>query len=157
MRGDDTNAAVRIGNRTFEDREEMCSTLLVFDEREQLLELVENQHELRPVIGKDPLQRANQAALALLELLDQARRWLVRHPEQRRLELLQGIGARNHLHDPPQLGTVERAAAERRDESRADDRGLAASAGSHDGQEPRLRKPLDEVLDQRFSTEEIGG
>ena len=92
----------------------MRSTLLVLDEREHLLELVEDQHELGAVGGQDPLERAQQPPLAILELFDQARRRLVGQPKQRRLELLKWIGARKHFHDLPGLraGQVLHAAAQ---------------------------------------------
>ena len=63
---------MRIGDGTLEDGEEVLPALLALDEGEQLLELVEDEHELGVVVGKDPLQRAQESALAVLELLDQA-------------------------------------------------------------------------------------
>src|SRR5207244_4392445 len=80
------------------------------DQCEDLLELVENEHELRVVARQDPLQRAQEPPLAVLELLEQTGRRSVGHPEQRRLELLERLGAGEHLDAPPGLRAGQRSA-----------------------------------------------
>ena len=85
--------------------------VLVLDEREHLLELVDDEHELRLVVREEALDRPQQAALVLLELLEQPGRRAVRGAQERRLELLERVGAREHLHDVPALGAGKRALA----------------------------------------------
>ena len=63
---------MRVGDRPLEQGEELRAARLVLDQREDLLELVDHQHQLGLVVGEEQLDRAQQAALVLLELLEQA-------------------------------------------------------------------------------------
>ena len=147
---------MRIADCSLEDREEVRSTLLVLDEREHLLELVEDQHELGAVAGQYPLERAQQSPVAVLELLDQAGGRLVGNPKQRRLELLERIGTGEHLHCLPVLRARQCSPPQRRDEAGANHRRLAATAGADDGEEARLGESCHEVLRQLLAPEEVG-
>ena len=157
QRGHDAQPAMGIGDRSLEHREEVRSPLVVFDQCEDLLELVENEHELRVVARQDPLQRAQEPPLAVLELLEQTGRRSVGHPEQRRLELLERIGAGEHLDDPPGLRAGQRSAPKRRHEPGPDHRRLAAPARADDGEKAGLAEAVDQVLGQRLASEEVGG
>ncbi len=90
---------MRIHDRTLEQREELRAAGLVLDEGEHLLELVDDEHELGPVVDEELLDGAQQAELVLLELLEQAGRCFVGDAEQRCLELLQRVCAGEHLDD----------------------------------------------------------
>ena len=105
---------------------------------------------------QDPFGCAQQAALSVLELFDQARRRVVGDSEQRRLELLERIGAGEHLHDLPGLGARQGAPAERGHEAGADRRRFAAPARADNGEEAGLRQPVDELRCQHLPSEEIG-
>ena len=77
-----------------------------------------------------------------------------RHSAQRRLELLERIGAREHLDDgqPRSPATLPRA---ERHQAGADHRRLAAAARADDGEEAD-RAAARQALDQRLAPEEVG-
>ena len=144
-----------IGHRTLEDGEEVLLSLLALDQGEQFLELVEDEHELGIVVRKDPLQRAQEAALAILELLDQTGRRLIGHSGEGRLELLERIGTREHLDDRPTLGARQRSPAQCRHEAGPHHGRLAAAARADNGEEAGLAQPFDDALGQRLAPEEV--
>jgi len=154
---DDAQPCVRVVDRPLEQREELRASRLLLDEREHLLELVDDEHELGLVVREETLDRAQQSAFVLLELLEQTTGDLVADTQERRLELLERIGAGEHLGDVPALGARERAGSQPRHEPRPHDGRLAAAARADDGEEARLRQALDEVLGQRLPAEEVLG
>ena len=87
--------------------------VLVLDQREDLLQLVEDDQQLGVRVGQDPSDRADKPELVLLEVLEQGGRRLDGHAEQRRLELTQRVGSREQVDHVPALGARDRAPAER--------------------------------------------
>ena len=146
---------MRVADRPLEQGEELRAARLVLDEREHLLELVDDEHEFRLVVHEEALDRAQQAALVLLELLEQPGRRTIRRAQQRCLELLERVRPGEHLHHVPALGAGKSALPEPRDEPRAHDRRLAAAARPHDRKEARLAETLDEMLGQHLPAEEV--
>ena len=118
---------------------------------EQLLELVYDQQQVRLWVGKHPLHRPLYPGLVVEQLVDQARRRIDRDAEQRRFELLVGVRAGSDVGDEPLSGSGEGAAAEGRQQPGVDHARLAASARSHQGDEPATRagfaEPRQEPLD----------
>ena len=96
-----------------------------------------------------------ETVLVAFELFHQARGWVRRGAEQRRLETVERVGAGEHVRDMPPLGPVDRAAPEGRDQPGPHDRGLPAPARPDDRQEPGLLHALDELLDELLASEEV--
>src|SRR5436190_3871441 len=157
QRDDDAEARVRVADRTLEERKELRATRLVLDEGEHLLELIDDQHELRFVVDEEALDGPQQAAIVLLELLEQPRRRTVRRTQERRLELLERIRAREQLHDVPAFRARQRTLPEPRDEPGAHHRRLAAAARADDREKTRLAETLDQMLGQGFPAEKVLG
>ena len=99
QRGDDTDATLLVGDGAHEGGEEAVRRGRV-DLREQLLELVDQQQQLRAVVGQHAVERALQPVVAG-ELLEQRRRRIDGDAEQRLLELLERMGRRGHLDREP--------------------------------------------------------
>ena len=133
QRGDHAEAAVRIGGGGLEAPEEVRPDGLVLDEREHLLELVDHEDELATVGREQPQDRAVQPVLVALELLDQARRRIRRGAQQRRLQPVQRVGAREHVRDVPRLG--------RRRSPRAGAPGSARRARPRTSRSRSVRRP----------------
>ena len=118
----------------------MCEPLvLVLDQREHLFELVEDDQEFRIRVGKDAVDRSEETSCVALELVQQGRGRRDGRPQQRRLELMERMSAREHVDHVPALGAGDRAATERRHEAGSDHRGLPGTRRSDDGEEPRGR------------------
>ena len=99
QRCNDTDATVLIGDGADQHRQEPTDRL-GFDLREQLLELVDDEQQLRPVARQDAADRPLQPALAA-QLLEQRRRRVDGDAEQRRLELFERVRCRRHLDREP--------------------------------------------------------
>ena len=102
QRDENAHARARVGGERGEAREETAAHLLVGRQREQLLELVDDEQQLAPS-RQDPLHDATDPELVARELLDEVVRPLHRDPEERGGELLVGIRAREHVGDEPLL------------------------------------------------------
>ena len=90
--------------------------VFVDDQREQLLELVDDEDELGAVAGQDAFDGPAESAVVTFQLLHQARGRIYRDAEQRRFELLERILAGRHLDDRPRLGGRKRTTPESREE-----------------------------------------
>ena len=162
QRDDRAQAAVRIAQGDHQAVEEVEAGRFVLDQREQLLELVDDQHQLDSrLVRQDALDGAHQAALVLAELGEQLRDRRAGRAQQRRFELLQRVGAGQHLDHDPALGARQRALTQRRDDARLDHAGFAAPARPDHRQEPRHRVRLaqaaDQLGDERVAPEEVVG
>ena len=99
QRGDDTDATLLVGDGTHQVGEEAVRRRRV-DLCEQLLELVDQQQQLRSVMGQHAVDRTLQALVAG-ELLEQRGRGIDGDAQERFLELLERMGCRGHLDREP--------------------------------------------------------
>ena len=129
----------------------MRAPLIVLDERECLLELVDDEQKLRTVVGKNALDGPEQTELVRRQLLAQRGGRVYRDPQKRGLELLEGICARRRHDDLPTAGP------NRRHEPGEHHRRLPAPARPDDGEEASVSHPLDQLRDQLLATEEVLG
>jgi hypothetical protein len=98
-RDDDTDATLLVGDRTHQVGEETVRRRRV-DLREQLFELVDQQQQLRTVMGQHAVDRPLQT-MVVGELLEQ-REWRIDGDAQERvLELLERMAGRGHLDREP--------------------------------------------------------
>jgi hypothetical protein len=155
-RRDHAEAAVRVFHGGLEALQEMRPHRFVLDEREDFFELVDHEDDLRAVGREQAEDGVMEAVLVAFELIHKTGRRVRRGAQQRGLQRLQRMRSREHVGDPPTVGAGDRAAPQRRDQSRSDDRGLAAAARSDDGEEPHRPQPLDELPDQLLASEEVG-
>ena len=147
---------MRVGDRALEKREEVRAPRLVFDEREDLLELVDDEDELRLVVGEERFTARSRPRSSSSSCSSRPAGGCPRRgaapPRAPRADTRPETSPR-----PPALGAGSAPCAEPRHEAGAHDRRLAAAARADDGEEARLREPLDEVLRQRLPAEEVGG
>jgi hypothetical protein len=133
---------------------------LVGREREQLLELVHEQDELRARRG-DTLRGLEQPAGAVPEEVAEPRRRARRDPHERRLELVERMPSREQVGDEHLTRVPHATLAERGHQPGPHDGGLAAAARPDHGQEAgsgnRLLQPRQERPGQRRSPEEVPG
>ena len=130
------HAAAGAGERGHQGRDERRPDRVVLHQREDLFELVHQQQQLRVVGGKDPAGGPDQPELVALQHVQQIRAGAGSHAQQRRLQLLEGMGAGRHLDHEPTLRSGDRSGPKRGDEPGPNDRGLAAAGRPHHGQEP---------------------
>ena len=149
QRDDDPEPAARVAHGQLEAREEARAALLALDEREDLFELVDDEQELRPVVGEHALHGPEQAELVGVELLLQRGRRVRRDPQEGRLQLLERVGTRRHH------GDVPAASADLGHEPGEHDGRLPAAARTDDGEKPLGDHALDEVGDELLATEEV--
>ncbi len=158
---DDPNAAVGFERRRADGREEARPSPLVLDEREDLLELIEDDQQLGVPVGQDPVDRSHEPELVAFELLHQRGRRLDGDAHQGGLDLAERLVAGHHVDHVPALRTRDRTAPQRRHQPCADDRGLARARGTHHGEEPSrrvvLREAPEQPLGHRLAAEEVGG
>jgi hypothetical protein len=151
---EDADARTGIVDESRETVEEPPAHLLVSGEREDLLELVDHEQELR-VGGEDPLRHAAHAELVARELVDEIVGALDGHPHERCAELLEGIRAREHVGEQPALRVGRRATPERRDQPCLDHRRLADARRSDDHDEPVLLERRGQLRDEGVAAEEL--
>ena len=149
QRDDDPEPAARVTHGQLEAREKARAALLALDEREDLFELVDDEQELRPVVGEHALHGPEEAELVGIELLLQRGRRVRRDPQEGRLQLLERVGARCHHRDVPAAG------ADLGHEPGEHDRRLPAPARTDDGEKPLGDHALDEVGDELLAAEEV--
>jgi hypothetical protein len=127
-------------------------------EREGLLELVDEQKELG-VLRNDRVGDVQQPSRSGLQTGEEAGGRTDGHAHEGCVELLERVTARVHVGDEPSLRTGEPAAADRRHQARAHDRGLPATARPDDGDEPwpvvGSREAIEQPLDEGLSSEEV--
>ena len=102
QRDENARGRVRVVGERGKAREETAARLLVGRQREQLLELVDDEQQLAPG-RQDPLHDATDPELVARELLDEVVRPLDCDPEERGGELLVRVRAREHVGDEPLL------------------------------------------------------
>ena len=130
QRQHDADAAVGIVDGGHEVRQEPLADRWVVDEREQLLELVDDQHEVRVVAGQDPQRSAEETRVAVAELLAEAGRSVHRRAQQRCVEFGEWVGARQHAGHEPSVRALDRSLGQRRNQSGAHDTRLPRPAGT---------------------------
>ena len=148
QREHDTDAAVRVVDRRHEVRQEPLADCRVVDEREQLLELVDDQHEVRVVAGQDPQRRAEESGVAVTELLTEARGCVHRRTQERSVEFGEGVGAGQHAGDEPAVRSLDRAFGKGRNQPGAHDARLARPAGADE---------CDQALTATEVAQDLGG
>ena len=111
-RRDDADPAAGLDGRGAQAREHVRPLGLVLDEREDLLELIEDDDELGVGVGKHALDAPDQPELVPLEVLHQRRRRLDGDAEERGLELSERVRAGEHVDDVPAIGAGQRPAPE---------------------------------------------
>jgi hypothetical protein len=146
---------VGIGHERGEAREEPAARLLVRRQREQLLELVDDEEQLA-ARRKDPLHDAADPELVLCELLDEIVRPIDRDPEERSGELLVGVRAGEHVGDEQSRGPRQRAAAERRNEAGPDNGGLPDPGGADHSDQASIANGTHELVDEGSPAVENG-
>ncbi len=150
---------LRVGHSRHQAVEEVAARGLVLDQRKDLLELVDHQHQLG-VARQQLRDDIEQAALVALELLEQIGRLLHRHAQQRGGQLGQRLRAGDHFEHKPLVRARQRAAPQRRNQAGAHDRRLAAAARPDHRQESRQRagfaEPRQQPLGQRLAAKELG-
>ena len=157
-RHDHTESAPGVGGRDAERLEEQLSLAFVRREREELLELIDHEHDVRAV-GCDEIHRPEQPAGSSVDHVVQSRHRTHGDSQQGRRQLLDGVRTREHLGDGWSLRLVESPSTDRGDQARADHRGLAAPARADDGEElaprPRLVQPGDQAFGEFAPAEEV--
>ena len=154
QRDHEANTSVRSGDGVREAREEAPSLVFV-RQREQLLELVDDEQELAAVVRQQALDRAGKRRGVFPQLVEQAlarRRGL----SERRGELVEGLRAGDELCDRPTLRAGNGAPAQARDETRLEQARLPRARGADEREEAssgRVGEPLEERLGQRFTAE----
>ena len=146
-----TTRSLLRGSRTASSRldRKRRAAVLALDEREDLFELVDDEQELRPVVGEHALHGPEQAELVGIELLLQRGRRVRRDPQRAAFQLLERVGARRHHRDVPAAG------ADLGHEPGEHDRRLPAAARTDDGEKPLGDHALDEVGDELLAAEEV--
>ena len=137
-----TDAALGIDAGDPDRLEEQLPVALVRGEREQLLELVDDEDDFG-VAGNDQIDRLDEAAGTALERVAQPRGRTHGDPEQRRLELLERVRPREHLGDEALDRSVECTSTDRGHQARTNHGRLAAPARADDGQEASAGLTVD--------------
>ena len=112
---------------------------IVVDQREDLLELVDDDHELCIGVGQDAIDRSHQSELVALEDLHERGSGLDRQAHERSLDVAEWVVSREDVDDVPALGTGDRSPPNRRDEAGVDDRGLPRTRRSRHRRGTSLR------------------
>ena len=150
---------LRVGDGGRQPSQEAAADGLVVAQGEQLLELVDHHQQLGGVVGKNPANPADDPPASGRELLQQRGRGVDRHPQQRRLELLEGTGAGVHRRHEPLVGSGHRASAQRRHQAGPHHRRLARPRRTHDRQQPVAGSLTvhagDQLVDQALPAEEV--
>ena len=113
---DHAQPALGVGGGHAKRLEEQLPLPLVCGEREDLLELVDHEHDLR-LAGRDEIHGLEQAPRSGIEQVAQPGHRTHRDPKERGLELLDGVRSGEHLGDEsdppgppgPRAGSPERA------------------------------------------------
>ncbi len=152
------DSALRIIDRRHQVREEALPLRLIGDDREQLLELVDHQHEPCGIVWKQAQRRPKETELRVRELRVESVRRIDRRAQQRRLELRDRMRARHHRRDEPCLGAGQRPLAQRGHHARSGDARLARSTRPNESDQPGAgTKPCDHLGHEPVSSEEVGG
>ncbi len=136
--------------------EEKAPHLLIGHHREKLLELVEHQHHLG-VVGRENLfDHSEQAPIVGGQVIDHPLRSLNGDAEKGGLEFFEGVGAGEHICHQPVARARDGASPERREQTGADDAGLAAARRPDDHDQAVTADGLGESVDRIVATEEVG-
>jgi hypothetical protein len=126
---------LRIARRSRQPAGERRALTLLLAQREQLLQLVDRDHD--PLTGLQPPERAARRLVA-----------------QGAAQLGVRVGARPEQHLPPPLAARQRARAQRGQHPGAQQRGLAHPRGADDPGQRRLHQPRQQVGDQALAAAE---
>ena len=126
-------------------------------DREQLLELIDDEQQPAVVGGKNLLDDPQQPPLVGGEVVDQIRRMLHRHPQQRCLELLEGVGAGEHVGDQPAARACKPTRAHHRYQTGPHHRRLAAPRRPHHRHQRMGPHRLQQLVDEAGATVKIEG
>ena len=118
---DDAEPALGVGGGDAKRLEEQLPLPLVCGEREDLLELVDHEHDLR-LAGRDEIDGLEQAPRSRSEPVVQPGHRTYRDPKERGLELLDRVGSGEHLGDERILRSSESPVPDRRHQPGADHR-----------------------------------
>jgi hypothetical protein len=155
------DAALGVGGRRVQGCQEPGPPGLVVDQGEQLLELVDHHQQLGVAGGQDPFGRPAQAVLVPLQLSEEAGWGVDRDAQQRRLQLLEGMGARQQLDHEPAGRPGQGATPQGRQQPGPDQRGLSAPGRPHHRQQLRLPAGVghagQQLLGRSPAPEEVGG
>jgi len=156
---DRAQAAARLGYRVQQAVEKLGALLLIRHEREDLLELVDDQHQFRVVVGQDAQDEIVQPAIAGAQRLARGQRFVGGDAQQGRLQLVEWGGAGDHPRDEPARRSRQIAATQRGDEPGLHHARFAAAARPHHGQEAghgaRLGHTPDQALHQRLAPKKV--
>ena len=137
-------------------RQETVADGLVVDEREQFLELVDDQDHPRIVIGKNPEYRAQESGVVVSELVLETVWRVDRRSQQRCLDLGERVRAGHHPGDQPLVRTGQRPLRQRRDEAGANDARLARSTRSDQRHEGVAAECSEHLSHEGVAPEELG-
>ena len=149
---------VRIVDGHKQPVEESALHIPVLDEREELLELVDDQQQPGFVVGQHAQRSPENCQVAIGELRRQAVGRIEPGAEQGDLQLGERMGSGDHLCDQPGRGSRWVLFANARHQTGSDDAGLARSARPDQSEQTiATLNATDQLGDERFPAVEVGG
>lgn len=147
----------RVGDRVHETGKELSTVLLASNLREDLLELIDHQHQGGSVGRQHPQGRPQHTGLTIGELVGQAVGSIERGAQQRCLQLGERSRSRNHLGDRPAVRTIDGALAECRNQTGPNNARLTRTARPDQRQQRRTGLEASHRLgDESITSEEVG-
>ena len=127
---------------------------------EQLLELIDEDEQLRLFVGQDSSDRTRNTELVSSQLLEEGPRRVDGDSKQSLLYRFERVRARCQVDREPAGRPQYGVGGESGKHTGFDDAGLAASAGPHNGDKApartRVSQPSHEPVDEPIPTEEVG-
>ncbi len=158
-RDDDPEARSTLKRRGDEALQEPVSGRLLLDHREDLFQLIDDEHQLASVVGQEAIDQLDETSLAPFQELEHVVGRVDGDPLQRPLELFHRMATRQHLEVEPSVRAGESPCPEGRDETGAHHGGLPAPRRPDHGEEPRslagLGHPGDQAVDEGVAAEEV--
>jgi len=153
-------AAVRVSEGGQEAVQKMAASLLVHSRAEYFFELVDHHHHVDVrIIRQDLLDHTQQAARVALQIAHDVSAAARQQASQGDCQLVQRVRARQDCHVQPVVRAGQRPLAQRGQQPRSHNAGLAAAARPDYRQQARMGVVTPQVsqqpVHQRFAPEEV--